>query len=95
MVENIYPMPNATNLADLAIYVQNYFPFVELLLLAVFIISFVSLKNYESLKAFAASIFITFIACFICVFVGIAPTKYVYVTATLLGISAILLYLKE
>jgi len=88
----LYEVPNATDLVGLFSYAQSIVPFSQLVVLAVFFTSFISLKRYETVRALPSSLFITFISSLFFHLLGMLEVFWVLGTAVLLALSVIIIY---
>ena len=89
-VEQLFPRPNPSSIIDLFIYANTVTSnaFGYLILIAVYIITFISLKNYPTERAFASASFITAITSVFMAVLGLVPT-FVVLFPTILAIVSI------
>jgi len=95
-----YTLPidaNVTNIYELFGYVQTvsegvFFPFI---LFAIFITTFISLKQYENSRAFAGAAFLNLVLSIILSVLNLLSSKFMYISIILVSISAIWLYLEN
>ena len=92
-----FPTPNASNLTNVVGIFQyanvNYLEglFGLGILVAIFFISFLSLKRYETEKAFAASMFLVTIGSILLFILDLIVAEAILGSVLLLGISVVLL----
>lgn len=85
-----HPMPeNVTRFTDLLSYsnqVTNQ-AFAPALLVAIFVISFMNLKQYPTPQAFSASSFITAVASYLLFFMGLLAEQFIIITTIMVVVS--------
>lgn len=92
----LYNATNASNLPELVQYVAQTVPFYGFgALIVIAVVSFISLKEFETTKAFSASMFITFISSVAFYGAQLVNVSAVYVSVVLLAVSIIFLYLGQ
>lgn len=91
----LYDLTNVTGMVELWQFNQTVSPFGEMVLIAIFIVAFVGLKVYESLRALPAALFITGIAALLLRILGLLPEAWFYAAVVSLAASIVLLYGRE
>jgi hypothetical protein len=88
----LYNIPEITDFVSFLQFLQSIIPFAQLSLLAIFSVSFFTLKRYETTKALPASLFITFFSSLVFYLMKLLEINYVYGSAIALGLSIVLIY---
>lgn len=92
---NIYAQPSFTDFLGLFQYVQTILPFAELSLVCIFVISFLSLKQYETLRALPAALFVTAFSALVFVELSMLNVYWFYGAAVACGLSVLALSFKR
>jgi hypothetical protein len=91
----LYETPSITDFVSLLAYTQTIVPFAQLTVLAIFFTSFFALKKYETLKAFPASLFITFLSSLFFYLLGLLEVFWVLGSAIALALCIVILYFSQ
>lgn len=86
---------NVTGFADLAVYMNQVTQdwFWNLMIIALFVISFIALKNYPSEKAFAGASYIVATAAILMRTLGLVSEKIMFISIFMVGLSLLLTFL--
>jgi len=91
-----YAINSSGGVPSLFYSVQQIVPFfAEACMIITFVICFVSLKNYDSVKAFAASSFIMTVAALFFVIMGILNNAWLYGGIIATAVSVVALYFAD
>ena len=86
-----YQLTNSTDVVGLIQYAQTAAPIAEITLIAVFVISFLMLKRYDSEKALTASLFISTITALLLMLMNLLNSVWFYAALILFAFSVMLL----
>ena len=88
-----YELGNITSFSGLltSVNVMTDFYFGPVIVAAFFLVMFISMKNYEAPKAFAASSFLTTILCFMFWLLGLTSINHLMITSISTMVSLFIL----
>jgi hypothetical protein len=78
------------------IQLDVHIPFVEMILVSLFVVSFLSFKrNYDNMRSLVPSLFITFLTTLVFWGLALCDQTYVIMTALLFVVSIFLVYMDK